>query len=41
MKIKMVISLENSFRFIAQLLNLSDDTNHGTVSVNEVLEDIF
>ena len=41
MKIKMVISLENSFRFISQLLNLTDDTNHGTVSVNEVLEDIF
>ena len=41
MNIKMVISLENSFHFIVQLLNLSDDKNHGTVSVNEVLEDIF
>ena len=33
--------LENRARFIVHLLNLSDDINHGTVSVNEVLEEIL
>lgn len=33
--------LENRTPFIVQLLNLSDDINHGTVSVNEVLEEIL
>ena len=33
--------LENRTPFIVQLLKLSDDINHGTVSVNEVLEEIL